>query len=336
MSSATKDRYDRMVYARCGRSGLLLPRVSLGLWQNFGEDRPLEAARELILKSFDAGITHFDLANNYGPPPGGAERRFGHILHSDLRAHRDELIVSTKAGYRMWPGPYGEWGSRKYLLASLDRSLERLGLDYVDVFYSHRYDPQTPLEETMLALDSAVRSGKTLYAGISSYDVEATRSATVILRSLRTPFVLHQPSYSLLNRWVEKGLLDLLEFEGIGCIAFSPLAQGLLTGKYLQGIPPCSRASQQGSLPRSMLTERNLERVRALEVIARQRGQTLAQMAIAWVLRNSAVTSALIGASHWSQIEECLGALGSADFTDAELQMIDRYAIDSGLNIWAA
>jgi L-glyceraldehyde 3-phosphate reductase len=335
MYLAATDRYQRMSYARCGRSGLQLPRISLGLWQNFGEDASFENAREMVLRSFDAGVTHFDLANNYGPPPGSAEENFGRILATDLAAHRDELIVSTKAGYRMWPGPYGEWGSRKYLLASLDQSLGRMGLDYVDVFYSHRHDPQTPLEETMMALDSAVRSGRALYAGISSYGPETTRSAAAILRELKTPFVLHQPSYSMLNRWVENGLLDVLEQEGVGCIAFSPLAQGLLTTKYLHGVPASSRASQDGSLHKSMLSERNLSHVSSLNQIAQQRGQSLAQMALAWVLRKPAITSALIGASRWSQIEECLGALENLQFSQDELQDIDQHAVDSGLNIWA-
>jgi L-glyceraldehyde 3-phosphate reductase len=335
MYIAATDRYQRMSYARCGRSGLQLPRISLGLWQNFGGDASFENAREMVLRSFDAGVTHFDLANNYGPPPGSAEENFGRILATDLAAHRDELIVSTKAGYLMWPGPYGEWGSRKYLLASLDQSLVRMGLDYVDVFYSHRHDPQTPLEETMMALDSAVRSGRALYAGISSYGPETTRAAAAILRELKTPFVLHQPSYSMLNRWVENGLLDVLEQEGVGCIAFSPLAQGLLTTKYLHGVPASSRASQDGSLHKSMLSERNLSHVSSLNRIAQQRGQSLAQMALAWVLRKPAITSALIGASRWSQIEECLGALKNLQFSQKELQDIDQHAVDSGLNIWA-
>jgi L-glyceraldehyde 3-phosphate reductase len=335
MYLAATDRYQRMSYARCGRSGLQLPRISLGLWQNFGEDASFENAREMVLRSFDAGVTHFDLANNYGPPPGSAEENFGRILATDLAAHRDELIVSTKAGYLMWPGPYGEWGSRKYLLASLDQSLGRMGLDYVDVFYSHRHDPQTPLEETMMALDFAVRSGRALYAGISSYGPETTRAAAAILRELKTPFVLHQPSYSMLNRWVENGLLDVLEQEGVGCIAFSPLAQGLLTTKYLHGVPASSRASQDGSLHKSMLSERNLSHVSSLNQIAQQRGQSLAQMALAWVLRKPAITSALIGASRWSQIEECLGALKNLQFSQDELQDIDQHAVDSGLNIWA-
>ncbi len=330
------DRYGPMPYARCGRSGLRLPRISLGLWQNFGGAAPFEQAREMVLKSFDRGITHFDLANNYGPPPGSAEENFGRILATDLAAYRDELIVSTKAGYLMWPGPYGEWGSRKYLLASLDQSLRRLGLDYVDIFYSHRYDPETPLEETMGALDTAVRSGRALYVGISSYGPQKTREAAALLRELKTPFVIHQPSYSMLNRWVEQGLLGVLEQEGLGCIAFSPLAQGLLTTKYLNGTPAASRAAQNSFFRKDMLSERNLANVRALDRIAGLRGQTLAQMAIAWVLRRPVITSALIGASRWEQIEDCLGALGNLEFSPAELAQIDRYAVEGNLNIWAA
>ncbi len=335
MHEAAADRYQLLPYARCGRSGLKLPKISLGLWQNFGAAAGA-SAREMVLKSFDHGITHFDLANNYGPPPGSAEETFGRILATDLAAYRDELIVSTKAGYLMWPGPYGEWGSRKYLLASLDQSLKRMRLDYVDVFYSHRFDPDTPLEETMGALESAVRTGKALYAGISSYGPEKTREAAAILRALKVPFVLHQPSYSLLNRWVEDGLLDVLEQEGIGCIAFSPLAQGLLTSRYLEGIPAASRAGQDDSFRKSMLNERNLAHVRALNGIAKQRGQSLAQMAIAWVLRAPVVTSALVGASSWAQIEESLGALRRSSFDADELARIDGHARDGGLNIWAA
>ncbi len=336
MYAAAADRYLALPYARCGRSGLQLPRVSLGLWQNFGSSTPLECAREMVLKSFDHGITHFDLANNYGPPPGCAEENFGRILATDLVGHRDELVVSTKAGYLMWPGPYGEWGSRKYLLASLDQSLERMGLDYVDIFYSHRFDPDTPLEETMGALDTAVRSGKALYVGISSYGPQKTREAAAILRELRVPFVIHQPSYSLLNRWVEDGLLEVLEEEGIGCIAFSPLAQGLLTAKYLNGVPDSSRAARGESFRKSMLSESNLANVRALNEIAKRRGQSLAQMAIAWVLRKPAITSALVGASSWPQIEECLGALRNVSFDPAELEQIDALARDGELNIWDA
>jgi L-glyceraldehyde 3-phosphate reductase len=336
MYSADVDRYRSLPYARCGRSGLQLPRISLGLWQNFGGAASFEKARDMVLKSFDHGITHFDLANNYGPPPGSAEKNFGRILATDLAAHRDELIVSTKAGYYMWPGPYGEWGSRKYLLASLDQSLERMGLDYVDIFYSHRFDPDTPLEETMGALETAVRSGKALYVGISSYGPKKTREAAAILRGMSVPFVIHQPSYSLLNRWVEHGLLDVLEQEGLGCIAFSPLAQGLLTTKYLNGIPDSSRAVQNESFRKSMLSEANLANVRALNDIAQRRGQSLAQMAIAWVLRKPVITSALVGASSWAQIEECLGALRNIAFQQEELDRIDAHASDGGLNIWAA
>jgi L-glyceraldehyde 3-phosphate reductase len=336
MHTAAADRYDRIPYARCGRSGLQLPRIALGLWQNFGGADSFETARDMILKSFDHGITHFDLANNYGPPPGSAEENFGRIVSTDLAAYRDELIISTKAGYLMWPGPYGEWGSRKYLLSSLDQSLMRLGLDYVDIFYSHRFDPQTPLEETMGALATAVQSGKALYVGISSYGPKTTREAAAILRDLKVPFVIHQPSYSMLNRWVEDGLLDVLVEEGLGCIAFSPLAQGLLTSKYLKGVPASSRAAQDGSFRKSMLTEATLANVRALNDIAEKRGQSLAHMAIAWVLAKPAITSALIGASRWAQIEEILGALKSPKFSAHELESIDRYAKDGGLNIWAA
>ncbi|HEU4624011.1 MAG TPA: L-glyceraldehyde 3-phosphate reductase [Steroidobacteraceae bacterium] len=336
MYQPAADRYQQIPYARCGRSGLQLPRISLGLWQNFGGTAPFENAREMVLKSFDRGITHFDLANNYGPPPGSAEENFGRILRADLRAYRDELVISTKAGYLMWPGPYGEWGSRKYLLASLDQSLKRMGLEYVDIFYSHRVDPHTPLEETMGALDTAVRSGRALYVGISSYGPQKTREAAAILRELKTPFIIHQPSYSMLNRWIEKELLGVLEQEGIGCIAFSPLAQGLLTTKYLDGLPKSGRALEDGSFRKAMLSERNLANVRALNLIAQRRGQSLAQMAIAWVLRKPAVTSALIGASRWSQIDECLGALKNLQFSAAELAEIDRYAVEGELNIWAA
>jgi L-glyceraldehyde 3-phosphate reductase len=336
MYLAAADRYQGMSYAHCGRSGMQLPRISLGLWQNFGGTTPYENARDMVLKSFDAGVTHFDLANNYGPPYGSAEENFGRILATDMAPHRDELIVSTKAGYDMWPGPYGEWGSRKYLLASLDQSLKRMGLKYVDIFYSHRFDPHTPLEETMGALDTAVRSGRALYVGISSYGPQKTRQAAAILRELKTPCVIHQPSYSMLNRWVENGLLDVLEQEGIGCIAFSPLAQGLLTTKYLQGVPDSSRASRNGSFRKAMLSERNLDQVRALNQIASSRGQTLAQMALAWVLRKPAITSALIGASSWAQIKDCLGTLQNLKFSGAELQQIDQHATDGELNIWAA
>jgi L-glyceraldehyde 3-phosphate reductase len=336
MHQAADDRYDRIPYARCGRSGLQLPRISLGLWQNFGSSTPFDNARDMVLKSFDRGITHFDLANNYGPAPGSAEENFGRIMTGDLAGYRDELIVSTKAGYRMWPGPYGEWGSRKYLLGSLDQSLARMQLDYVDIFYSHRYDPETPLEETMGALQTAVSSGRALYVGISSYGPKKTVEAAAMLRELKVPLIIHQPSYSMLNRWVENGLLDVLEHEGVGCIAFSPLAQGLLTSKYLNGIPNSSRAAQDGSFNKTMLSERNLENVRALNGIAAERGQSLAQMAISWVLRKPAVTSALIGASHFAQIEESLGSLRNPHFSSEEIGRIDRHALDGGLNIWAA
>ncbi len=328
-------RYQEMPYVRCGSSGLRLPRISLGLWQNFGGSAPFEGAREMVLRSFDAGITHFDLANNYGPPPGSAEENFGRIVAADLHAYRDELVISTKAGYLMWPGPYGEWGSRKYVLASLDQSLRRMGLEYVDIFYSHRYDPNTPLEETMGALDTAVRSGRALYVGISSYGPQKTSEAAAILRDLKTPFIIHQPSYSMLNRWIESELLGVLKQEGLGCIAFSPLAQGLLTSKYLKGVPSTSRAAEDGSFQKRMVSERNLENVRALERIAQERGQSLAQMAIAWVLRKPEITSALIGASRWFQIGECLGALKNLKFSTDELARIDRHALDGGLNIWA-
>src|SRR5215472_13451545 len=302
-----------MRYNRCGRSGLKLPAISLGLWHNFGGVDVFAEGRAMIRRAFDLGITHFDLANNYGPPPGSAEENLGRILREDFSAHRDELVISSKAGYLMWPGPYGEWGSRKYLLASLDQSLQRMGLEYVDIFYSHRFDPDTPLEETMGALDTAVRSGRALYVGISSYGPQKTREAAAILRELKTPFIIHQPSYSMLNRWIEDGLLGVLEQEGLGCIAFSPLAQGLLTTKYLHGIPDNSRAAENASFQKSLVNERNLESIRALDQIARQRGQSLAQMAIAWVLRRPAVTSALIGASRWAQIEEW-GALQNLKF----------------------
>ncbi len=333
---AADDRYSRLPYRRCGRSGILLPEVSLGLWQNFGDGKPIEAQRAIIRRAFDLGVTHFDLANNYGPPYGSAEINFGRILREDLRPYRDQLIISTKAGYDMWPGPYGEWGSRKYLLASLDASLHRLGLDYVDIFYSHRFDPDTPLEETMGALDTAVRSGRALYAGISSYSAERTEEALSVLRSLGTPLLIHQPSYSMLNRWIEGGLLDLLGREGIGCIAFSPLAQGVLTGKYLNGVPADSRASLDGSLSANQISEPVLAHVRALNQIAQARGQTLAQLALSWALRDPRVTSVLIGASSVAQLEENLGAAGHTAFTSDELAAIDRDAVDSGINIWAA
>ena len=330
------DRYDQIPYRRCGRSGIKLPEISLGLWQNFGSDRPLDTQRAILRRAFDLGVTHFDLANNYGPPYGSAEINFGHIMREDLRPYRDELIISTKAGYDMWPGPYGDWGSRKYLLASLDQSLTRMGLEYVDIFYSHRADPDTPLEETMGALATAVTSGRALYAGISSYSAERTAQAAAILRQLGTPLLIHQPSYSMLNRWVEDGLLDTLAAEGVGCIAFSPLAQGVLTGKYLAGVPAGSRASQDGSLSADQLSEENLARVSGLNDIALARGQSLAQMALSWVLRDQRVTSALIGASSVAQLEENLAAAGQADFSESELAAIDRYATEGHLNIWAA
>jgi L-glyceraldehyde 3-phosphate reductase len=329
------DRYDAMPYRHCGRSGLQLPALSLGLWNNFGDDRPIENQRAIIRRAFDLGITHIDLANNYGPPPGSAERNFGRILREDLAAYRDELVISTKAGYDMWPGPYGEWGSRKYLLASLDQSLQRMGLDYVDIFYSHRFDPETPLEETLGAVDTAVKSGKALYAGISSYSAERTEEAIRIFGELGTPLLIHQPSYSLLNRWIEQGLLDVLERNGVGCIAFSPLGQGMLTDKYLDGIPEDSRAAQGTFLKREFLSEENLARVRALNEIANGRGQSLAQMAIAWTLRDPWVTSALIGASSVRQLEDSAGALQRLDFSEDELAEIDRHAVDSDINLWA-
>jgi len=329
------DRYDAMTYRRCGRSGLQLPALSLGLWHNFGHDRPLDDQRAMVLRAFDLGITHFDLANNYGPPPGSAEENFGRLLATDLAPYRDELIISSKAGYDMWPGPYGEWGSRKYLLASLDQSLARMGIDYVDIFYSHRFDPDTPLEETLGALDSAVRQGKALYVGISSYSHERTSEAVAILRELGTPVLIHQPSYSLLNRWIEPELLDVLGEEGVGCIVFSPLGQGMLTEKYLDGVPQDSRAAEGRFLTRDLLTEENLAHVRALADIAAGRGQSLAQMAIAWTLRDPRVTSALIGASSVEQLEQNVAALDNADFSAAELAEIDQHAVDSGINLWA-
>jgi L-glyceraldehyde 3-phosphate reductase len=328
-------RYERMRYRRSGRSGVQLPEMSLGLWQNFGEERSLEHARAILRRAFDLGITHFDLANNYGPPYGSAERVFGEVMARDLRPFRDELIVSTKAGYDMWPGPYGDWGSRKYLLASLDQSLGRMGLEYVDIFYSHRADPDTPLAETMGALDTAVRQGKALYAGISSYSPERTREAAQIMRDLGTPLLIHQPSYSLLNRWIEPDLLDTLEDEGIGCIVFSPLAQGLLTTKYLDGVPEDSRAAQDGSFSRELLTDDTLAHVRGLNEIASDRGQSLAQMALAWTLRDPRVTSTLIGASSVKQLEENVAALNDLEFGDDELEAIDRHAVEAGINLWA-
>jgi L-glyceraldehyde 3-phosphate reductase len=328
------DRYDRMPYRRCGRSGLRLPAISLGLWQNFGADAPLDAHRAILRRAFDLGITHFDLANNYGPPYGSAEENFGRILDLDLRPFRDELIISTKAGYDMWPGPYGEWGSRKYLLASLDQSLSRMGLDYVDIFYSHRFDPDTPLEETMGALHTAVQQGKALYAGVSSYSAARTREAVAILRGLGTPLVIHQPSYSMLNRWIEAELLDVLAEEGVGAIVFSPLAQGLLTERYLGGVPADSRAARDGSFAPSLASPENLDRVRALAAIAARRGQSLPQLALAWTLRNPTVTSVLIGPRTVDQLEENVGAISGLQFTPDELAEIDAHAVDGGVNIW--
>jgi L-glyceraldehyde 3-phosphate reductase len=332
---AAEARYDRMPYRRSGRSGLQLPTVSLGLWWNFGDDAPLDRSRAIVRRAFDLGITHFDLANNYGPPYGSAEVNFGRLMRDDLRPYRDELIISTKAGWDMWPGPYGNWGSRKYLLASLDQSLARMGLDYVDIFYSHRFDPETPLEETMGALDSAVRAGKALYVGVSSYSAERTIEARAILRELGTPLTINQPSYSMLNRWIEPDLLGALGDLGVGCIVFSPLAQGMLTDKYLKGIPEGSRATRPWSLSTDMLSDETLEKIRALNAIAERRGQTLAQMAIAWVLRDARVTSALIGASSVAQLEDNIAALENLDFTDEELDEIDRYATESDINLWA-
>ena len=332
---ASEDRYERMPYRRCGRSGLLLPALSLGLWQNFGESRPIDDSRAILRRAFDLGITHFDLANNYGPPYGTAERNFGRLLAQDFSRYRDELVISTKAGYDMRQGPYGNWGSRKYLLASLDQSLQRMGLDYVDIFYSHRLDSDTPLEETMGALHTAVRQGKALYVGISSYSAKRTAQAIEILRGLGTPLLIHQPSYSMLNRWIEQELLSLLDEEGVGCIAFSPLAQGLLTDKYLGGIPESSRVRTGVSFSEQLLTDENLERVRALNEIAERRGQTLAQLALAWVLRDPRVTSAAIGVSSVDQLENNVAALERLDFDPDELDEIDRYAQDGAINIWA-
>jgi L-glyceraldehyde 3-phosphate reductase len=339
---AAESRYQSIPYRRTGRSGLLLPAVSLGLWQNFGDETPLETQRAILRRAFDLGVTHFDLANNYGPPAGSAETNFGRLMAEDFRPYRDELIISTKAGYRMFDGPYGEWGSRKYLLSSLDASLGRMGLDYVDIFYSHRADPDTPLEETMGALDQAVRSGKALYAGISSYSPARTREAVTILKQLGTPALIHQPSYSMFNRWIEgdedgddgDSLLDTVGELGLGVIAFSPLAQGLLTSKYLNGVPEGSRASKAPSWREGFLNDEVLARVRALSGIAESRGQTLAQLAIAWVLRDQRVTSALVGASSVAQLEDNLAALSKLDFTAEELAEIDRYAVDAGVNIW--
>jgi L-glyceraldehyde 3-phosphate reductase len=331
-----EDRYQQMPYRRTGRSGLLLPAISLGLWHNFGDEAPVAAQRAVIRRAFDLGVTHFDLANNYGPPYGSAEINFGRILREDLAPYRDELIISTKAGYDMWPGPYGEWGSRKYVLASLDQSLRRMGIDYVDIFYSHRFDPETPVEETLGALDSAVRAGKALYVGVSSYSGARTAEAVRILRELGTPVLIHQPSHSLLNRWIEEDLLDVLGEEGVGSIVFSPLAQGMLTDKYLDGIPEGSRAAAGTSLSEDMLSEQTLAHVRALNELAQRRGQSLAQMAIAWTLRDPRVTSALVGARSVEQLDDSLDALRQPDFSDEELAEIDRHAVDSGINLWKA
>jgi L-glyceraldehyde 3-phosphate reductase len=334
--TAAASRYDTMAYRRCGRSGLQLPAISLGLWHNFGDDRPLETQRAILRRAFDRGVTHFDLANNYGPPYGAAERNFGRILREDFRPYRDELVISTKAGWDMWPGPYGDRGSRKYLLASLDQSLRRMGLDYVDIFYSHRFDPDTPLEETMGALHTAVQQGKALYVGISSYGPRRTAEAARMLRELGTPLLIHQPSYSLLNRWIEDGLLDVLGREGVGAIVFTPLAQGVLTSRYLRGVPADSRAARKTSLDPAWLTEDLLDRIRALDAIARRRGQSLAQMALAWTLRDPRVTSTLVGASSVAQLDENLDALARLEFAEDELREIDTYATDvPTINLWA-
>ena len=332
---AAANRYSSMRYRRSGRSGVLLPELSLGLWQNFGDNRPMDTQRAIVRYAFDHGVTHFDLANNYGPPYGSAETNFGRILRQDLAPYRDELFISTKAGWDMWPGPYGDHGSRKYLLASLDQSLRRMSLDYVDVFYSHRADPDTPLEETMGSLDSAVRQGKALYVGVSSYSARRTAEAVRILRELGTPLLIHQPSYSLLNRWIEESLLDTLEREGVGCIAFTALAQGLLTDKYLQGVPAHSRmAGPDATLSRDLLTEQNLKHIRALNEIAQRRGQSLAQMALAWCLRDERITSVVVGASSVQQLQNSLGALDRADFTVDELAEIDGHAVEGGVDLW--
>jgi L-glyceraldehyde 3-phosphate reductase len=332
---AAEDRYESMQYRRCGRSGLRLPAISLGLWQNFGDDRPLRDSRAILRRAFDLGITHFDLANNYGPPYGSAEKNFGRTFAEDFKPYRDELVISTKAGWDMWPGPYGEFGSRKYLLASLDQSLTRMGLDYVDIFYSHRFDPDTPLRETMGALDYAVRSGKARYVGISSYGPQRTREAVDVLRELGTPLLIHQPSYSMFNRWIEHELLDVLARDGIGAIVFSPLAQGLLTDRYLDGIDQDSRVKRGNYFDERLLSEQNLERARALNEIAKRRGQSLAQLAIAWALRDERVSSALLGASSVRQLEQNVAALARRDFDDAELAEIDRYAQEGGIDLWA-
>ena len=332
---AAADRYGSMVYRRSGRSGLQLPALTLGLWQNFGHEGSFETSRAIVRRAFDLGITHFDLANNYGPPYGSAEENFGRLLREDLGPYRDEIVVSTKAGYHMWDGPYGEWGSRKYLITSLDQSLARMGLGYVDIFYSHRFDPDTPLEETMGALDSIVRQGKALYVGISSYSAEKTREAAAILRRLGTPLLIHQPSYSMFNRWIEPDLLDALGELGVGCIGFSPLAQGMLTDRYLDGIPVGSRASRPGSLSPDLLTDETLAKIRSLNEIAAGRGQSLAQLALAWTLRDPRMTSTLAGASSVAQLEANVGALARLDFTRDELDEIDRYATDGALNLWS-
>jgi L-glyceraldehyde 3-phosphate reductase len=332
------DRYEVHPYRRTGRSGLVLPAVSLGLWHNFGDDKPLETQRAILRRAFDRGVTHFDLANNYGPPYGSAETNFGRVFREDFAPYRDEIVISTKAGYDMWPGPYGDGGSRKYLLGSLDQSLARMGLDHVDIFYSHRADPDTPLEETMGALATAVQSGRATYAGISSYSAERTREAAAVMRDLGVPLLIHQPSYSMLNRWVEDGdpsLLDVLEDEGLGCIAFSPLAQGMLTDRYLDGIPADSRAAQGKSLDPELLSDASLQHVRALNEVARGRGQTLAQMALAWILRDARVTSVLIGASSVRQLEDNLAAADKLEFSTDELADIERHAVESGINLWA-
>ncbi len=332
---ADQARYERMSYRRCGRSGIDLPAISLGLWHNFGDDKPFQNQREILRRAFDLGITHFDLANNYGPPAGSAETNFGRHLREDFKPYRDELVISTKAGWDMWPGPYGDLGSRKYLLASLDASLQRMGLDYVDIFYHHRFDPDTPMEESLSALDTAVRQGKALYVGISSYSGKRTEEAVAILRELGTPLLIHQPSYSMLNRWIEEDLLDVLGREGVGCIAFSPLAQGMLTDRYLNGVPADSRAAQGRFLTTDMLTQQNMTHIRALHDMAQRRGQTLAQMALAWAMRDPRVTSVLIGASSVAQLEQNVGALHNASFSVDELAEIDRYAVEGGINIWA-
>ena len=335
---AADDRYELHAYRRCGRSGLKLPAVSLGLWHNFGDDKPIESQRAILRRAFDRGVTHFDLANNYGPPYGAAEANFGTIYAQDFRPYRDELVISTKAGYDMWPGPYGEWGSRKYLLGSLDQSLRRMGLDHVDIFYSHRFDPETPLEETMGALATAVQSGRAIYAGISSYSAERTREAAALLREMGVPLLIHQPSYSMLNRWVEEGspsLLDVLGEEGIGCIAFSPLAQGMLTDRYLDGIPEDSRAAQGKSLDPSLISDEAISHIRRLNEIAQGRGQSLAQLALAWVLRDQRVTSVLIGASSVRQLDDNLDAVDNLELSQDELDAIEQDAVDSGINLWA-